>query len=145
MNPRMSMTISEIERERASFRAEVEEYAAENGLVLIDPDDREQVERLATIVDEWWSHAPYSDMRKDGDLTTTTAMQAALREFANPTPPKPDEPTGLGAVVEDSTGVQWIRCARRMDYAWQIAGADGSPWVRYDEIAAVTVLNGGAS
>src|SRR5689334_10172256 len=36
-------------------------------------------------------------------------------------PPKPKEPTGLGAVVEDSRGVRWVRTesARGMENPWQ--------------------------
>lgn len=62
-------------------------------VVLLDPEDREQVQRLA---DEWCSRhgAPEGGNRLN-------AMQAALREFANLQPPKPEEPQGLGAVVED--------------------------------------------
>ena len=45
-------------------------------------------------------------------------VRAALREFANPTPPKPEEPTGLGAVVEDAEGNRFIRY-----------GSDLAPWI----------------
>jgi hypothetical protein len=67
-------------------------------LVIIDAEDREQVERLTKA---------YHERRRQITDDTASDMQAALREFANPTPPKPEEPTGLGAVV----------CY------------DGSPWV----------------
>ena len=33
-------------------------------------------------------------------------IRDAMRTF---TPPKPEEPTGLGAVVEDDKGVPWVR------------------------------------
>lgn len=55
-------------------------------------------------------------------------------------PPKPPEPQGLGAVVEDSDGQLWVR-----------AGDDGGPnpwcegidWEPWDRIRAVRVLSEG--
>lgn len=85
-------------------------------LVVIDAEDREEVERFREIASRLADNVPYDD--KPGDYTD--AMQAALREFASPTPPKPDEPTGLGAVVEDAEGARYLR-----DYE---GGA--RPWVR---------------
>jgi hypothetical protein len=63
-------------------------------LVVIDPEDREQVKEIARL-----SALPIA----------WTALRDALREFASPTPPKPDEPQGLGAVVEDDSGLRWTR------------------------------------
>lgn len=67
-------------------------------LVVIDPENDAEVERFREIASRWADRVPYAGSREPGDLTHRDAMQAALREFANP--PKPDEPTGLGAVVE---------------------------------------------
>lgn len=55
-------------------------------LVVIDPEDREQVERLEASVREanGWNML-HHDRR-------TNALQAALREFANPTPEEPTDP-----------------------------------------------------
>jgi len=69
-------------------------------LVVIDPECIDEVDRLRDAV---WRGGPLD------------AWQSALREFANPTPPKPPEPKppepmGLGAVVEDINGVPWVRC-----------------------------------
>jgi len=92
-----------------------EEVADVRPLVVIDPEDREQVERLAInyaavasdrLGDEylaWENRSAEARDRIAADLT------AALREFANPTPRKPEEPTGLGAVVEDADGDLWVR------------------------------------
>lgn len=91
-------------------------------LVVIDPEDREQVERLARL---WASHAGEFD-------TTPGRMAAALREFANPTPPI-EEPTGLGAVVEDAEGRKFVRVADPVD-GWMV----GKQWQRIGgEISAV--------
>lgn len=65
-------------------------------LVVIDPEDREQVERL---VRAFW------DAQTDAGDDDHSYMQAALRSLIAPS--KPEEPQGLGAVVE----------------------YDGSPWV----------------
>ena len=106
-------------------------------LVVIDPEDSDQVERLMDGVTWLFSQA---------DVNT---VQAALREFANPTPPKPDEPQGLGAVVEDADGVLWIKvyafdghCARN---SWAKHGEVGcvSDWRNYSDIDVASVLSEG--
>ena len=74
----------------------------EHPLVVIDPEDREQVERLLLGYAGWKG----SDKVDDNYVYD---MQAALREFASPTPPRPEEPQGLGAVVEDEEGARWIK------------------------------------
>jgi hypothetical protein len=108
-------------------------------LVVIDPEDCEQVERLMRTA---FPHGIFP--------AAADEMQRGLREFANPTPPKPEEPTGLGAVVEDAEGERWIR----VDWTnpWCRAkpqkrnGGEGLvhrshlPWER---IAAVKVLSEG--
>ena len=100
-------------------------------LVAIDPEDREQVERL------------YKTFVTTAAVNRADALQAALREFANPTPPKPEEPTGLGAVVEDAEGERWV---------WLAQGAEGAHWHRvgtpekranWHQITAVRVLSEG--
>lgn len=78
-------------------------------LVVIDPESND-VERLQDL---FWQNQHHSGL----------AMQAALREFANPTPPKPDEPQGLGAVVRDAQNELWIRtcypCDDCLNKPWQ--------------------------
>ena len=114
-------------------------------LVVIDAEDREQVERLTDL---------YERAIPDGLVTptaSTDALQAALREFANPTPPKPDEPTGLGAVVEDADGRRWVRWHCDGDpmhvsknRPWSGANGVGSDRA-YDDINAVRVLSEGVT
>jgi len=108
-------------------------------LVVIDPEDREQVERLTHV---------FYEVRGLGSPALApdrvTNMQAALREFADPKPPKPAEPTGLGAVVEDTGGVLWVRAGKSYtDPNWRVCG--GSEWIRYADIPAVRVLSEGVS
>ncbi|GAB3776651.1 hypothetical protein FB382_004357 [Nocardioides ginsengisegetis] len=113
-------------------------------LVVIDPENREQVERLCNLVD-----GAFNDTRIDGTGPTSTELaQAALREFANPTPPKPEEPTGLGAVVVDEKGRLWVnltdpKCSTHTD-PW-VSVHDPDRWASYADIAAVKVLSGGVA
>ena len=105
-------------------------------LVVIDPEDREQVERFTHLfLHHYWS---------DADAQThTDAGQAALREFANPKPPKPEEPTGLGAVVEDADGELYVRHGSSdLDdsVVWCNSVGVGRSW---DRVNAVKVLSAG--
>ena len=114
-------------------------------LVVIDPEDREQVERLHTL----WCEAIVS--KGTSAARQIDSMQAALREFANPKPPKPpkpEEPTGLGAVVEDASGQQWVRCrpdggAARWRRAAPLDHPDADPWSVWSALDAVRVLSEG--
>lgn len=106
-------------------------------LVVIDPEDRAQVERLDALIDDGLCGKDTPKWSGPADV-----LQAALREFANPTPPKPDEPTGLGAVVEDAAGKRWVRSAD-MDCSnpWnEASGYDSEEW---SQIAVVRVLSEG--
>lgn len=58
-------------------------------LVVLDPEDRDQIERLLV----GW---PGPEPRPIDDVGK---WQAALREFANPTPQLPDEPPAWSVVV----------------------------------------------
>lgn len=72
-------------------------------VAMISPEDREAVERLlSAYLDNAGGVRPY-----DHPPHFIDSMQAALREFANPKPPKPDEPQGLGARATDRGGLEW--------------------------------------
>jgi hypothetical protein len=106
----------------------------------IDPEKREDVERLVALA--IGVPQPFS-MRIDD-------MQDALREYADPKPAKPDEPTGLGAVVEDADGKRWVRAGLDYEYAlsenWRCTtGDDAGWWQRYDQIDVVRVLSEGVT
>lgn len=104
-------------------------------LAVIDPEDREAVERLVSL------------NRLELMVHPADTMQAALREFANPKPPRPDEPQGLGAVVEDGNGVLWIRMSIENQTwpgeVWQEQYGVVDRWSKWSDIAAVRVLSEG--
>ena len=66
-------------------------------LVVIDPEDREQVERLRNALFGRSAHAH-----------GVKEMQTVLREFADPKPPKPVWADG-DAVQVGENGIVWIR------------------------------------
>ena len=77
------------------------------------------------------------------DPEDAESVARLTRAFANPRPPKPEEPTGLGAVVEDAEGARWTR---------SIVGGNVTPtWSEslsgarrvYGDIGAVRVLSEG--
>jgi hypothetical protein len=109
-------------------------------LVVIDPEDREQVERLIVAYYAQIDGYRYST----GDLPEKFSdnMRAALREFANPTP-KPDEPMGLGAVVEDANGRRWVltECDSTPGTLWWVRPGVSTP--HWSFIDAVKVLSPG--
>lgn len=107
-------------------------------LVVIDAEDREQVERLLNgYLDTAGGVRPY-----DHPPHFINAMQTALRSLI--TPPKPDEPLGLGAVVEDAEGERWLRweIVDRHPRPWTVAGSI-KPNRAYDDIDAVRILSPG--
>lgn len=53
--------------------------------------------------------------------------------------PKPVEPTGLGAVVEDSKGVLWVRDTQGHGCAWKAVAGDRQPKVGYRASAFVGI------
>lgn len=73
-------------------------------LAVIDPEDREQVERLTR---------DYMNLSSGDD---TGDMRVALRSLI--TPLEPEEPTGLGAVAIDHRDMKFVRCAD----GWVFAG-----------------------
>lgn len=80
-------------------------------------------------------------LRENGYPAHASEIEAQLPK------PKPEEPTGLGAVVEEADGTRWVR-SDIMPYVaqWSCARPD-EPWrsVRryYKDIAAVIVLSEG--
>ena len=94
-------------------------------LVVIDPEDREQVGRL---IDHYVAEGealgyPTSNVRADHRFD---AMQVALREFAEPRPPKPDEPKDYLAVALTRDGKRywrWSAGTAHTSVPWRLLGA----------------------
>lgn len=72
-------------------------------------------------------------------------VREALRQFLIPPPPKPEEPLGVGALVEDRAGVQWLRVTSGPTRAWAPLGSVRifDRWRDYADIAVVRVLEEG--
>jgi hypothetical protein len=104
-------------------------------LVVIDPESV-PMDDLRRALDRWqrWPSLTHEQV----------AVKALLDQIAEQTaPPKPDEPTGLGAVVEDDEGRRWVRG----EHAWTNLGAKGIflNWTAYADLAAVKVLSEGVT
>jgi hypothetical protein len=115
-------------------------------LVVIDPEDAEQVERLYRAIFKAFDNDDVSGIEPEDAVS----MRAALREFANPTPSKPDEPTGRYAVVEDDQGVEHVRVdagGGEHAYCWQTIGMPyaESRYARWSDLSAVRVLSHGVT
>ena len=98
-------------------------------LVVIDPEDPQQVERLYGAL-----------AARVGMATISEALRSLVAL------PKPEEPTGLGAVVEDEDGEKWLRCFGDAGYfVWRKAEDFESRRLRYTDITAVRVLSEGVT
>lgn len=113
-------------------------------LVAIDPEDREQVERLVNLVDDC-----FNDVRVDGTGPTAVDLaQIRLREFVTP---KPDEPKSYLAVIQVADGRRYWRWSAgdaHTGWPWRLLGAvhadtehDGN--FRWDDLAVVEVVSEG--
>lgn len=101
-------------------------------LVVLDPEDDEQVRKLAdAFCTERWDHSTGSD---ECDPLTFASMQAALRSFV--APPKPEEP-GLGGMVETRDGDEWAHV--NVPKAPWMCG-NRNRWAFYDDLDVVRVI-----
>lgn len=99
-------------------------------VVVIDPENREQVTRLADLFETTLCSRPVVDRMRDSLRRSLIA------------PPKPPEPTGLGAVVEDAEGRFWVHTVRGNNpWTDTVQGT----WRKYADLAAVRVLSEGVT
>lgn len=113
-------------------------------LLTVDLEDHDA---LDPIIDLIWGD------RNRANRPPTWRVREGLKALIS-APPKPDEPTGWLARVEDSSGTEWVRWWERGHSPWsrvKVTGvngrhvADPSPGKNcgYDQIAAVRVLSEG--
>lgn len=111
----------------------LESFAPHRPLVVIDPEDRDQVERLLSrYLNE------YDGMDSPARKDEVDCFQIALRSLV--ADPKPEEPQGLGAVIEESSGERLVRTSDENDRAWTDENGDSWPWRK---LAVVRVLSEG--
>jgi len=84
-------------------------------------------------------HLRMSRCSESGGYPCAAVERIATQIEAQTKPPKPAEPTGLGAVVEASDGQTWVR-RHPGGYAW-VNGYQR--WAKYADINAVRVLSEG--
>lgn len=107
---------------------------------VIDPDDQAEMERFARLHDEAWKRV----MDRHPDRVGTPLWEIVaeqFRLFRDPTyRAKPEEPTGLGAVVEDEDGKRWTRANSEGEWFSE----DGNDVATtYAEVPVVRVLSEG--
>lgn len=125
------------------------EHSAENGV----PRTLYAV-ILAGLIEWAGEAADLEDCRSAARHITPAVCAHVTRDLspgADPRPPKPEEPTGHLAVVEDSRGVRWVNwCDPRDNPAsherrWQSAEMDTDEWRDYVDIDVVEVLSEGVT
>ena len=108
-------------------------------IMVLDPEDREQCK---AVFDAQWRAV---DIIRDqqgggGGVDLVDALQMGLGLLLNPSPPKPAEPKGLGAVVETPGGL-YVRSDVETCNPWR--GPNGIPFEWDDLDGPVRVLSEG--
>ena len=96
-------------------------------VVVIDPTSESDVDRVANAIRD--AHRGDRGVQVGIDWTAT---QNALRSLL-PTP-KPPEPMGLGAVVEDADGDRWVRAASDHQPWFHMTSDGRAAWLAYADI-----------
>lgn len=115
-------------------------------LVVIDPEDREQIERLAAALFETgWVSEKWDQLTPGAKSAWKSRAKTVLRDLL--APPRPPEPQGLGAVVEDAEGRRWVRDLQGMRAGAWLYSTVGKPPHRWNwaDVAAVRVLSEGVT
>lgn len=114
--------------------------ASARRVLVVDPENRKQAERLQTALVAHTPRELRGGDRNVWDAQFLDGTQAALRSLIEP--PKPPEPTGLGAVVEDTEGADWHRTR---DGRWIAEDGLRSRAAGYAAIDVVRVLSEGVT
>ena len=116
---------------------------------IIDPEDRGQMERFARLHDEAWRRVVDRNPNRVGTPTWEIVAEQ-FRLFKDPAyRAKPDEPLGLGAVVEDAEGALWFRLTLENQTwpgeVWAERYGDADRWSKWESVSAVRVLSPGVT
>lgn len=96
-------------------------------VVVVDPEDREQVERIYRGM--WADTMDPDEMPQPGSTEYEEDIRAlanSLREFASPKPPKPEEPKRYLSVVRLADGRRYWRWSAgdvHTGHPWRLLGA----------------------
>lgn len=124
---------------REDQKRHIDNFLQVRPLVVLDPEDGDA---LFPILRQVRDTAFKAGDTYPGMTAFTEAFQAALRSLV--APPKPDEPKGLGAVVEDADGRRWVRTDGDR-YLWRGRMDDTQVARRWSAINAVRVLDEGVA
>jgi hypothetical protein len=111
-------------------------------LVVIDPGP---TDTNAAALSDLLTTAARSCRHRDR-LEAMRACQWLADEIRNQTaPPQPQEPAGLGAVVEDADGDLWVKWStlHRADRNWKRHDSHGGNYLAWTDLAVVRVLSEG--
>lgn len=112
-------------------------------LVVIDPE----VTKGGALLPGWLrNHAAEIAGKSAGGRASVSDdlryIADQIDRQAYPSDPKPEEPTGLGAVVEDADGRRWVRAPRDSRCDWHAQELGPTKWA---VIAVVRVLSEGVT
>ena len=112
-------------------------------VVVLDPEDRRQVEKLRDLADRAWVEQVGDTGLEYRRAERGNALLTALRRMV--APPRPVEPRGLGAVVEDDEGRRYLRvCTPAGGADWRaLHDRTDAPLRWWREVPAVRVLSEG--
>lgn len=106
-------------------------------LVVIDPEEAIPEPAVEAFRKAWYEA---DELGMEG-CRVRVGIKALLDEILKPNMPKPDEPIGLGAVVEDTEDDLWVRADDEDLQPWFRVG--DAIWLEYSRINAVRVLSEG--
>jgi hypothetical protein len=115
-------------------------------LVVIDP---EEIPAAKGSLAPTWLRNLAAELQRD-PATVSTSLENVLTYLADRidetnAPPRPDEPTGLGAVVEDENGDRFVRVVSGPSNAYWHCTTSAEGDERWPDIAVSKVLSEGVT
>lgn len=87
----------------------------------------------------WWLRSASADLRAAHQRTTASVLDGLAVQIEAQVKPKPEEPTGLGAVIVDRSGNHWIRQPHLTHLPWTSVETPAL-WFDYCELDVAEVL-----